>query len=188
MFPAEGSLAQHMLAHVVAMGLVAPLIVLAWRSVSDARMPRAGYGLVISTVLQLVLLWGWHLPAVFQASAHHPLGMAAMHGSLFLAAIWFWQAVIAEVDRAGWKALAALLVTGKLFCLLGVLLTFAPRVILGSHGYSGHHAPLDDQQLAGLVMLTACPLVYVGAAVVIARRWLATLRASRGWSPAPERF
>jgi putative membrane protein len=31
---------------------------------------------------------------------------------------------------------------------------------------------LDDQQLAGMLMLIACPLTYVAAGVVLAGRWL----------------
>ena len=49
--------------------------------------------------------------------------------------------------------------------MLGALLVFAPRPIYSS----GHHGfDLADQQLAGLLMLAACPLSYVLAAIVIA--------------------
>jgi putative membrane protein len=94
-----------------------------------------------------------------------------------------------EAARAGWSALAALLVTGKLFCLLGVLLTFAPRAIYGQiallplcFGIVSPRPILHDQQLAGLLMLAACPVVYVTAAIVIARRRLAALDRDGGWS------
>ena len=67
-----------------------------------------------------------------------------------------------------WHALPALLLTGKLVCLLAALLVFAPRALYGaSHQHAALMQPLDDQQLAGLLMIAACPLSYLVAAVVI---------------------
>jgi putative membrane protein len=69
-------------------------------------------------------------------------------------------------------SIAAVLVTGKLFCLLAVLLALSPRVL---YPLSSHHAnavSLVDQQLAGLIMIVSCPVTYVLAGVVIASRWL----------------
>ena len=78
--------------------------------------------------------------------------------------------------------------TAKLFCLLGALLVLAPRPIYAAH--SGPHHPvvpsgltaLEDQQLAGLLMLAACALTYVAAGAIIAARWLRELVA-QGTSP-----
>ena len=79
------------------------------------------------------------------------------------------------------------LATGKLFCLFGVLLTFSPRTIYGSlapicFDPASPRPLVEDQQLAGLLMLAACPLVYVTAAIAIARRRLAALARDGGWS------
>jgi putative membrane protein len=80
--------------------------------------------------------------------------------------------------------LFALLVSGKLFCLLAVLLVFAPRFFYGAHGTHSHGGmPVDqlaDQHLAGLLMLVVCPLSYVAAAVAIAAQWLRELAAGVG--------
>jgi putative membrane protein len=98
----------------------------------------------------------------------------AMHGSLFLAALWFWSAVVNATLGGQWRAIAALLATSKLFCLLGVLLTFASHPLYPAMMHHGGVAldPLADQQLAGLLMLVACPLSYLVAAVVVASKWL----------------
>jgi putative membrane protein len=69
----------------------------------------------------------------------------------------------------------ALLLTGKLTCLLAVLLVFAPRALYP-------HAALADQQFAGLLMLAACPLSYLGAALVITLRIVGVSGAA---APAP---
>ena len=69
-------------------------------------------------------------------------------------------------DARRWHAIPALLLTGKLVCLLAVLLVFAPRALYGTahaHGVSA----LDDQHLAGLLMIAACPLSYLVAAIMI---------------------
>jgi putative membrane protein len=75
----------------------------------------------------------------------------------------------------------ALLITGKLFCLLAALLVFSPRVLYPDALAAHRHAPvaadlLSDQHLAGLLMLVLCPLTYVLAGVLIAERWLRELR------------
>ena len=187
MLESAGFLTQHMAAHVVAMNVVAPVLA---GALVRYKSPIAGQrlSLAAAATLQILLLWGWHSPAILaEAFAIVPL-LLAMHISLFLAAVWFWLAVMAEAKRGGWFPLAALLLTGKLFCLLGILLTFAPRVLYEQVAIIcfGSAAPaeliLEDQQLAGLLMLTACPIVYVTAAIVIARRRLLALGRGGGWS------
>jgi putative membrane protein len=187
MLESAGFLTQHMVAHVVAMNVVAPVLAGALVRI-DSRFVTQRVSLAAAAALQITLLWGWHSPAILaEAFATAPL-LLAMHISLFLAAVWFWLAVIAEARRGGWFPLAALLVTGKLFCLLGILLTFAPRVLYEQvaiicFGSAVSPGPvLQDQQLAGLLMLTACPMVYMTAALVIVRRRLIALSCGGGWS------
>jgi putative membrane protein len=95
----------------------------------------------------------------------------ALHGVLFLAALSFWFTLLTIAAAARWQTIPALLLTGKLACLLAALLIFAPRTLYESaahlvHG-SGHLPALDDQHLAGLLMITACPLSYLVGAVII---------------------
>jgi putative membrane protein len=167
-------MADQMIAHILAMNVVAPLAALAWLAArSDRRPARA---LAPATALQIVLLWGWHLPAAMGIAAASAWASGAMLLSLLAAAAWFWWSVFGAPAEARWRALGALLVTGKLFCLLGVLLTFAPRAIYGAH--VPHTAPgnaVADQQLAGLIMLAACPLTYTLTAVFLAYRWLVAI-------------
>jgi putative membrane protein len=152
-----------------------------------------GRSIGVATAVQLALLWGWHAPGVFAAATGSAALMALMHLSLFAAAVWFWTTIIQATRRGDWSPLAALLVTGKLFCLLGLLLAFAPRALYASAAFIqscfptgigfATSPPVADQQLAGLLMLTACPLVYVTAAIVIASRMLRRV-ARQGWTLA----
>lgn len=181
-----GFLTQHMTVHLALMGLFAPLVA--------ARVP--GYGasfalrphLAAATAAQIGLLWAWHAPAVLTSVHGSAIATLAMHLSLFGCSVWFWAAIFGQAGRAPWKSILALLVTGKLLCLLGILFTFAPRPIYaitslhaGHSGAAGDLA-IADQQLAGLVMLATCPVVYVAAATLIVRRWLSRVDRSGGWS------
>jgi putative membrane protein len=114
-------------------------------------------------MLQIALLWAWHLPAVQIALAHSHVLSFPSHGLLFASALFFWIALLQLDGARCWHGVLGLLVTGKLFCLLAALLVFAPRAI-----YGAHPAPLlADQQLAGLLMIVACPLSYVLAGIVL---------------------
>lgn len=188
----EGFLTQHMAAHIVAMNVVAPACALAAARLFPSAFHAASRGgLLPSASIQIALLWGWHTPAMLALAVQTPATMAAMHATLFAAALWFWSAVIGATRRGDWTPLAALLVTGKLFCLMGLLLAFAPRVLYAQvaliQSCFGSTGPslIEDQQLAGLLMLAACPMVYVAAAIVIARRWLRRIDAEGGWTLAP---
>jgi putative membrane protein len=105
----------------------------------------------------------------------NPIVMLAMGASLTAAAAWFWLAIYAMPPTGRWGGIFALLVTGKLFCLLGALLVFAPRLLfvpmMRGPDVVAMSGNLADQQLAGLVMLVVCPLIYVTAGVVLASRW-----------------
>lgn len=171
-----GALAHHMAVHIVAMNVAAPAVALAWRAFN----PWSGHAwtswLWPAAVLQLALLLGWHLPAVLTSAFASHAVMAAMHLSLFLAALAFWLAVIDAAEEAAWRPLVALAATGKIFCLLGVLYALAPRVIYPGLASAHHPMPpaelLADQQLAGLLMLIACPIAYGLAGLAVAARWL----------------
>ena len=152
-------------------------------------LPAAsGAGLTAATVAQMALLWAAHAPPLLQAASASPVLHYFMQAALFASALWFWCAVLAQPGAARWRALFALLVSGKLFCLLAVLLVFAPRFFYGSHEVGHAHGvvvvdQLADQHLAGLLMLVVCPLSYVAAAVVIAAQWLREV-AAREEEPA----
>lgn len=161
-----GQRSAHMAVHIAAMSVLAPALAAACAS----SLPRwIGRPRVVwlAAIVQLCLLWIWHLPAIERlATDAHGLH-AAGHACLFLSAFVFWSAIIRAADQASWHAVAALLLSGKLTCLLSALLVFSPRVLYGAP-FSA--VQIEDQQLAGLLMITACPLSYLIAAVVIVAR------------------
>ena len=118
-----GPLSQHMLNHIALLGVAAPLS--AW-TLRNLFPPVTGRVLATATIVQVVLIWVWHLPPVFDAAVH---GSALLHAatvaSLYGAGLMFWCAILSLADRRLWQAILALLVTGKLFCLFAAVLVFS---------------------------------------------------------------
>jgi len=158
-----GSFSRHMALHIAAMNVLAPLTATAVLLAVRGRGSRGAFWM--AAAMQVALLWAWHLPVLQEFSGHGGAGPLLMHGSLFFAALAFWTSLLRLQGWERWHGVLGLLVTGKFSCLLAALLVFAPRPLFAI----GHHAPqsLVDQQLAGLLMLTACPLSYVVAGVVM---------------------
>ena len=186
-----GHLSAHMAQHILTMNFIAPIVAFGLLRygplgrISRRNPHEPGSWLALAVVLQIGALWFWHAPGVFEWAMAGRLPAAFMHASLFLIALLFWVCVLGIDGHARWKPIAALLITGKLFCLLGVLLVFAPRALYDmpfahgylsqAHGHSLAASTLADQQLAGLLMVAACPLTYIVAGVVIAARWILDL-------------
>ncbi|WEX73967.1 cytochrome c oxidase assembly protein [Sinorhizobium numidicum] len=188
-----GPLASHMVLHILLMNLVAPLAAMCLSHTWRERPEPAPGMLQLATIAQLIVLWAWHAPPLLnRALTSQPVHLL-MYASLLLSAFLFWWAVLRfDADRR-WKPIVALLVTSKLYCLLAVLFVFSPRAlysgIAGSHaghGASVFDTTLADQQLAGLIMLAACPATYVLAGIALAGRWLLAMDAEAA-NPAPTR-
>lgn len=150
-----------MASHIVLMNLAAPPIAL----LAGGR--RASGHLAAATCLQLVLFLAWHSPAGMALSMQSQGALAVTQLTLLASAIWFWMAVLAGAERSPWWVSAALILTGKIVCLVAVLLVFSPRGL-----YPMMMVDPSDQHLAGLLMLVACPLTYIGAATMVMGRWL----------------
>jgi putative membrane protein len=180
----------HMLQHLLVMNLAALLIAAACsRSQKDSgsppppfwrAVPRGLGKLPVVTAMQLAALWVWHMPAVL-AAAHHSLILTGlMQMSLFGAAFLFWRAVL---GRSAWPAIFALLATAKVYCLLGAIFVFSRRALYPAFGNpeAWGFSALEDQQLAGLSMISACAVSYIAVAVALFAWWLATIDTpSRG--------
>ncbi len=156
----------HMATHITAMNVAAPFAAVVMAQAGWGQAFARAQALWLATIAQMILLWAAHSPI-----AHHGLQTSAMaatsvHALLFLAALTFWLAVVQAASHK-WQAKLALLVSGKLACLLGVLFIFAPRPLFAA-AHPQHGVVLADQQLAGLLMIAACPLSYVLTAIVLA--------------------
>jgi putative membrane protein len=160
----------HMVQHLLTMNVAALLISLAIKP--NHRL----FLIPLSTVttIQMAAFWFWHTPAVFSASHHHFLWSPLMKVSLFGVALLFWTVVLDLRANSPWSRIFALLITAKVFCLLGAVFVFTRRPLYATHDKSETWGitAIEDQQLAGLVMVSACALVYVAAAITMFTNWL----------------
>ncbi len=185
---APRTLTGHMLQQVALMSIAAPA--LAWAGchywpAASARLRLAG----VTMAVQAAVLWLWHAPAAMAAVQAVPgLGLV-MWASLLFAAVGYWVSILSVPADGRWRSILSLLVTAKLFCLLGILLVLAPHPLYVAACYGGAAGVADalaDQQSAGLVMIVACPLFYVGVGVVMTATWLDAL-ARKAEAAAPPR-
>jgi len=184
----------HMIEHEVVMAVSAPLLALA-RPVGAflwalPRAMRAGLARtawrpwvratwsalthpMVATVLHGVAIWAWHVPVLFEAAVLNLGAHRLQHATFLSTALLFWWSLLRarNPSPAVGHVLATMVHTG----LLGAMMTFAPRVAYvwqtadaGRWGLT----PLEDQQLAGLVMWVAAGSLYAGAALGFAATWI----------------
>jgi len=146
--------AAHMTMHVVVVAIAAPLLALGLGGarIDPVRRWPAAFQPVLVSLIELVVVWAWHAPAVHHLSRHHGWAMALEQGSFLAVGLALWLSAfggdVALRDRRRPAGVFALLMTSMHMTLLGVLLALAPRPLFG-------HDALADQQLGGVLMLAA---------------------------------
>ncbi len=156
----------HMAAHMIAVAIAAPLIAL---GLQGSRYDPAHLLTRLATpfaaaLVEAVVVWGWHVPALRRLVAHAPAWLAVEQAMFLAAGLLLWSAVLAPRHRAA--GVAALLVTSMHMTLLGALIGLAPRPLYMHHGADA----LADQQLAGVVMLLVGGIAYlVGGLTMLGR-------------------
>ncbi len=190
----ESLFSAHMIEHELVMALAAPLLVLGrpaavllWglpdplrlvvgRAMAAAPSRRLWAALTapaVATLLHGLAIWLWHAPPLFE-DALADIGLHRLQHLIFLAtAILFWWAMLRRADAgvAAWHMFATLLHTS----VLGALLALAPRVLfplqtLGAPAWG--LTPLEDQQLAGILMWIPAGTVYAGACLALLATWV----------------
>ena len=195
----EALFSAHMAQHLVLMNLAAPLLVLGaplqvmiralalpWRRAAARFVQRPAWrgpwrwvsGALLATVLQQVVLWGWHTPRGVAAALRSDALHIAMHASLLVAALLFWTAVLRPRSGGYWVSLAALLATLKLTGVVCIVLLLQPAALYTAYGdlaAAWGLAPIEDEQLGWSLMMAAGMLSYLGAAIGLFAQWLRTV-------------
>jgi cytochrome c oxidase assembly factor CtaG len=188
----------HMAQHELLMAAAAPLLVLgrplvpfvwalpmSWRrTVGDwaAVAPvRGTWELLtlplVAWTLHGVAIWLWHAPALFEATLRSDLVHTLQHMTFLGTGLLFWWALLR--GRGGGigrpAAVLYLFTTSVHTTVLGALLTFSARAwypLYAPATAAWGLTPLEDQQLAGLIMWVPANLSYLIAALAIASAWL----------------
>lgn len=152
----------HMVAHMAAVAVAAPL--LAYAVSGGAADPAVRWPRIVAplpaSLAEMVVVWGWHLPAARAFSVASAAGLALEQVSFALVGIGLWSACFGAPDAAARLrravAVLALLWTTMHMTLLGALITLAPRLLYPAHldtALPFGLTPLADQQVSGVVML-----------------------------------
>lgn len=156
--------------HILLTAVLAPLLAFAL-PLSRERLPGS---LTMWTAVQALSFWLWHAPGIYAAALSSDLLYWAMQLSLLGTAFGFW---VSLRQASGPAAIAALLASTVQMGLLGALITFAGTPLYAPHLLTTGAwdlSPLEDQQLAGLIMWAPSAGLYLAAALFVAQRWLAS--------------
>ena len=128
-------------------------------------------------VLHGLALWIWHLPALYEAAVQSPAIHAFEHVCFLGTACLFWWALIhGRYGRLGYGvAVLFVFATAVHSGALGALMTFAPRAwypLYAHRSAAAGHDPLQDQQLAGLLMWIPFGIVFLVVALALFAAWL----------------
>ncbi|MGZ8928488.1 MAG: cytochrome c oxidase assembly protein, partial [Methylobacter sp.] len=152
----------HMAAHMAAVAIAAPLM--AYGFAGTWADPASRWPLILTpmpmSLIELLVVWGWHLPAARAFVASSEAGLALEQGMFLIAGLLLWSACLGTRDAVNSARRAAgiiaLLLTTMHMTLLGTLITLAPRTLFGTAGFSCLGvtlSPIVDQQLGGVIML-----------------------------------
>jgi putative membrane protein len=180
----------HMTLHMAVVAVAAPLLVLAVGGgrFDPARKAPQWFAPMQASIVELVVVWAWHTPALHHAARHQNVAFIAEQGMFFIAGLYLWLSAFGGDELDSKKRSAAgivgLLFTAMHMTLLGALLALAPRPLyahLNQPAAGFTLAPLADQHLGGAIMLLVGGISYLAGGL-----WL-TMRLVREPSLAPLR-
>src|ERR1700710_115472 len=192
----------HMIEHEILMAVSAPMVVVArpigvlmWGMpgrvrhrigrMMKSRVGQASWewmsrGTTVTT-LHAIAIWAWHAPVLFDAAVNSVSLHRLQHLSFFATALLFWWSALWRSDRgvAAWHLFLTMLHTS----ILGALMALSPRVLYIAQTRVSEAwglTPLEDQQLAGMVMWIPAGTIYAGAALTLLALWISTSHKGGG--------
>jgi putative membrane protein len=154
-------------------------LVLGWRYLSLPVAAWTAHG---------VIIWLWHVPPLYDAALAYWLLHHLEHLTMFLSAGLAWWSILRPgVARQFAVAVLCLFATVLHTGLLSALMTFSAQPWYASHLATAMQVgitPLEDQQIAGMIMWVPMSVVYVVAAAVLLGQGLQRMAARSGNSLA----
>jgi len=186
-------MAQHELLMVVAAPLMAasrPLIAWLWLLPTEPRRTMLHSVLsrpIVATwaaltapltvfLLHALALWIWHLPVLYDLALAHEGVHIAQHACFFgTAAIFWWGIAHGRYGRMAYgAAVVYVFATAVHGGVLGALMALSPHVWYASYvtQHGTRLSPLEDQQLAGMLMWVPAGLVLAVGGLTFFAAWL----------------
>jgi putative membrane protein len=179
-----GPFSGHMATHMTVVALAAPLLALATAggTLDPLRRLPAPLLAVPASLIELVVVWGWHAPALHHLARQNTGGFVAEQAMFLASSLLVWLCVLAPERNAApfpdeglagrsydfgstsGAGVMALLLTSMHMTLLGALLALAPRPLYHEHA----NAALADQHLGGALMLCVGGVVYLAGGLLLA--------------------
>lgn len=147
----------HMTGHMLVVAW-APLFIslgISGASYDPSRKYPDFFSPILSSVAELVVVWGWHAPVPHALARHSALHYCLEQGSFFLVGTWLWLSVLRNRE----SGIIGLLLTSMHMTFLGALLAMSPRGLYGSH------ADLSDLHLGGSIMIITGGFTYLAGGV-----------------------
>ncbi|WP_165217487.1 cytochrome c oxidase assembly protein [Affinirhizobium pseudoryzae] len=170
----------HMIVHMAVVTGVAPLLAV---GISGTRYDLVSKSPIltplVASMIELVAVWGWHLPALRALAESAPFFRVLEQVTFLVAGLILWlscfggSGVGQEQRRLG--GTLGLLFTSMHMTLLGALLSLSPRPLYGEGFVTCFGVPLSagqDQQIGGVVMLMVGAAVYLAGGVTLLARTL----------------
>lgn len=148
--------------HVILIAAIAPLLAIAFPWRKGPALPVSAL-----VILHAATVWIWHAPDPYAFALSSHAAYWLMQATLFGSAWLLWREVFAPTTSIGTVVLA-LLGTVMQMGFLGALLVFAPNPLFSPHYFTTNAfglTPLEDQQLAGLLMWVPAFVPYAGMAL-----------------------
>jgi cytochrome c oxidase assembly factor CtaG len=172
----------HMAQHILLLDIVPILFIVSLTKVIMRpatrrlnRLERAAGPLAhpaFAVFLYVAVMWGWHVPAMYDGALQHSTIHAIEHTCFMTAGLLYWWHVLSPIrTRTHMRGLAPvgyMLSTKLLVGILGIAITFAPDAL---YDFYKHQAPVwgldptEDQALAGGLMALEQSIV-MGIALV----------------------
>jgi len=196
---------QHELLMVVAAPLIAfsaPLIAVLWAAPSGIRRPALKAirrppitiaWLAITApasefFIHAIALWVWHVPALYDYAMEHEAVHVVQHLCFFTGAGLFWWGIAHGRDgkRGYGAAVLYVFATAVHGGILGALLTVSPRVWYAPYlaSRAAGMTPLEDQQLAGLLMWIPASVIFAAGGLMFFAAWLQESGRQARYQPA----
>ncbi len=194
----------HMLQHILLMMFAPPLLLLGMpvgpilhtiprdtrrtivRTLATRRLRRVTDWLtspVGAAVIFNIILWGWHIPTVYDAALEHPGLHVLEHITMMVAGVLFWWPVVEPLPvwkrSQGLRRIAYPVVASIPGGALGVWISQVGTTPL--YTFYMHTprfwgiSPTDDQQMGGSLMLALDEMVVFAAAALLFFRFLAEI-------------
>ena len=142
-----------------------PSLARTWRRLTS---PAAAF------VLHGLALWIWHVPTLYEAAL---ASEAVQHVSFVATAVLFWWGMVhGRYGRIGYGVgVLYVFLTAVHSSILGALLAISPRVWYRTHASAAADwrlDPLEDQQLAGLLMWVPSGVIFIVFGLALFAAWL----------------